>query len=68
MKAQIAVLVAVQPPPEVETFVYRDGVWIVQRRYAKDLALMLRYSLIKVFAERATWQEQMIRWKFSINT
>jgi hypothetical protein len=53
VKAQIAVLVAVQPPSEVETFAYRDGVWIVQRRYAKDLALMLRYSLIKVFAERA---------------
>ena len=52
-KAQIAVLVAIQPPPEVETFAYRDGVWIVPRRYAKDLALMLRYSLVKVFAERA---------------
>jgi hypothetical protein len=53
VKAQIAVLVVVQPPPGVETFAYRDGVWIVQRRYAKDLAVMLRYSLIKVFAERA---------------
>ena len=53
VKAEIAVLVAVQPPPEIETFAYRDGVWIVQRQYAKDLALMLRYSLTQVYAERA---------------
>jgi len=52
-KAQIAVLVAAHPPEEVETFLYRDGVWIVERRYAKDLALLLRYSLIQVYAERA---------------
>jgi hypothetical protein len=52
-KAQIAVLVAVQPPPEVETFLEREGVWIVQRRYAKVLALVLRRSLIEIYAERA---------------
>jgi hypothetical protein len=52
-KAQIAVLVAVQPPPEVETFLEREGVWIVQRRYAKALACMLRRSLIEIYAERA---------------
>ena len=52
-KAQIAVLVAVQPPPDVDTFIYREGVWIVHRRYAKDLARLLRYSLIQVHAERA---------------
>lgn len=52
-KAQIAVLVAVQPPAEVETFVEQEGVWIVQRRYAKALACMLRRSLIEIYAERA---------------
>jgi hypothetical protein len=52
-RAQIAVLVAVQPPPEVETFLERDGVWIVHRRYARVLALMLRRSLIEIYAERA---------------
>ena len=52
-KAQIAVLVAVQPSPGVETFLYRDGVWIVQRRHAEDLAVLLRYSLIQIYAERA---------------
>jgi hypothetical protein len=52
-KAQIAVLVAVQPPPEVETFQEREGVWIVQRRYAKALACMLRRGIIEIYAERA---------------
>jgi len=52
-KAQIAVLVAVQPPPDVDTFLHREGVWIVRRQYATDLAQLLRYSLIQVHAERA---------------
>jgi hypothetical protein len=52
-KAQIAVLVAVQPPPEVETFLEREGIWIVRRRYAKVLASVLRRSLIEIYAERA---------------
>jgi hypothetical protein len=52
-KAQVAVLVAVQPPPEIETFAERDGVWIVQRRHAKLLAFMLRRSLIEIYIERA---------------
>src|ERR1044071_8360996 len=32
-KAHIAVLVATNPPADIETFVNRDGVWIVKRRY-----------------------------------
>ena len=52
-KAHIAVLVAANPPAEVETFVNRDGVWIVKRRYACDLASLLRHILIAVYAERA---------------
>ena len=38
---------------DIETFAHRDGVWIVQRHYARDLASLLRYSLIAVYAERA---------------
>src|SRR5919205_1254238 len=52
-KAHMAVLVAANPPAEVETFVNRDGVWIVKRRYACDLASLLRHILIAVYAERA---------------
>jgi hypothetical protein len=52
-KAQIAVLVAVNPPADIETFALRDGIWIVRRRYARDLASLLRHTLIAVYAERA---------------
>src|SRR3954469_25743121 len=51
-KAHIAVLVAANPPADIETFVNRDGVWIVKRRYARDLASLLRHILIAVYAER----------------
>ena len=52
-KAHIAVLVAVNPPAGIDTFAQRDGVWIVKRRYARDLAPLLRQILIAVHAERA---------------
>src|SRR5215213_2115269 len=52
-KAHIAVLVATNPPADIETFVNRDGVWIVKLRYARDLASLLRHTLIAVYAERA---------------
>src|SRR3954453_1038351 len=52
-KAHIAVLVATNPPADIETFVNRDGVWIVRRRYTSDLASLLRHILIAVHAERA---------------
>jgi hypothetical protein len=52
-KAEIAVLVANQLPRDIETFCYRDGVWIVQRRFVRHLAVLLRYSIIEVFTERA---------------
>src|SRR5918911_2436885 len=51
-KAELAVLVIAQPPADIETFAHRDGVWIVHRRSARDLASLLRFSLIQVFAER----------------
>ena len=52
-KAQIAVLVSTHTPTDIETFANRDGVWIVKRRYVRDLASLLRHSLIAVYAERA---------------
>jgi hypothetical protein len=52
-KAHIAVLVATNPPADIETFVNRDGVWIVKRRYTSDPASLLRHILIAVYAERA---------------
>jgi hypothetical protein len=52
-KAQIAVLVTTNPPAGCDTFLHRDGIWIVKRRFARDLASLLRHSLIAVYAERA---------------
>jgi hypothetical protein len=68
VKAQIAVLVAVQPPPEVETFVYRDGVWIVQRRTQRTSHLCCATASSRFLRSAPTWQEKMRKWKFSINT
>jgi hypothetical protein len=52
-KAHLAVLVATNPPAGIETFASRDGIWIVKRRYTRDLASLLRHILIAVYAERA---------------
>jgi hypothetical protein len=52
-KAELAVLVTAQPPGNIKTFAHREGIWIVHQHFAKDLASLLRFSLIMVFAERA---------------
>ncbi|PIR59013.1 MAG: hypothetical protein COU69_02310 [Candidatus Pacebacteria bacterium CG10_big_fil_rev_8_21_14_0_10_56_10] len=51
-KAQIAVLVVNNPPPEIESFVYKQGVWIASRKMALPLALALRYDLARVTFEK----------------
>lgn len=51
-KAQIAVLVANNTPPEVETFIYQDGIWISNRKMALPLALALRFDLVRVTFEK----------------
>lgn len=51
-RAQQAVLVVANPPDNISTFIYREGVWIVVRKLASDLALALRYDLIRVQYEK----------------
>lgn len=51
-KADLAVLVSTNLPKEIETFVYRNGVWITSRKLLGSLALALRYNLVKVHFER----------------
>lgn len=53
-KAQIAVLVAVNPPSIVESFIFRDGVWITSRGTVIGLAMALRFNLISLHSERAS--------------
>ena len=52
-KAQLAVLVATDTPAEVESFVYRDGIWIATRKMALPLALALRFDMVRVTHEKA---------------
>jgi len=51
-KAQIAVLVSNNTPQEIESFTFREGVWIANRKVALPLALALRFDLISVNHER----------------
>lgn len=53
-KAQIAVLVAVNPPSDVESFIFRDGVWITSRDTVIGLAMALRFNLISLHSERVS--------------
>lgn len=53
-KAQLGVLVAVNPPKDVETFTYRNGVWITDIKFAVGLALALRFDLIHLHHEKLT--------------
>lgn len=51
-KAQIAVLVTNDTPPEIETFTYKDGIWIANRKMTLPLALALRFDLVRVTFEK----------------
>lgn len=53
-KSELAVLVTTNPPEEVHTFGYENGVWICTRKAVSALSLALRYDLIKVNYERLT--------------
>lgn len=52
IKAQLAVLVASNPPKDIKTFTYRDGVWITTRKLVIALALALRFDLIHLHHEK----------------
>jgi hypothetical protein len=45
-KAHLPVLVATNPPDDIKTFAYREGVWIVTRQMITALATSLRYNLV----------------------
>lgn len=51
-KAQIAVLVTVNLPVDIETLAFRDGIWITKINTSIGLATALRRSLISIYAER----------------
>jgi hypothetical protein len=47
-KADVAVLVSEVVPKDVDSFGFRDGVWITKLRYVPALVLALRHSLSEV--------------------
>lgn len=53
-KSDIAILVTIHTPPGLETFTYRDGVWITAWKYALPLAFALRYNLISLHHEKVS--------------
>ncbi|MBU2035997.1 MAG: DUF2130 domain-containing protein [Patescibacteria group bacterium] len=51
-KADLAVLVSVKLPEGVESFVYKDGVWIVSWKHFIPLSWALRFNLVSLYHER----------------
>lgn len=51
-KAQLAVLVVANPPKGLDTFTYRDGIWITSRKLIVGLAQALRFDLIHIHHEK----------------
>ncbi len=51
-KADISVLVSVNLPQGVESFLYKNGVWICGWKYFLGLAFALRYNLVSLHNER----------------
>lgn len=51
-KADIAVLVSVNLPQGIESFAFRDGVWICGLKYFIGLAFAVRYNLVSLHNER----------------
>jgi len=51
-KADLAVLVSVKLPEGVDSFAYREGVWIVSWKHFIPLSWSLRFNLVSLYHER----------------
>lgn len=51
-KADLAVLVTVNLPEGVDSFVYREGVWIVSWKHFIPLSWSLRFNLVSLYNEK----------------
>jgi hypothetical protein len=47
-KADVAVLVSEVVPKDVDSFGFRDGVWIAKRQYVRPLVIALQHALLEV--------------------
>lgn len=55
-KANLAVLVTINKPDGLETFTYKDGVWLTSWQFVIPLAFALRFNLISLHHERVSGQ------------
>lgn len=53
-KADLSVLITVNLPEGVESFAYKDGVWIVSWKHFIPLAWSLRFNLVSLYHERTS--------------
>lgn len=60
-KAEVAVLVSVALPKEVETFGLVDGVWVTHSRTVIPVALVLRQTLVEVSLARKSSEGQQTK-------
>lgn len=51
-KAQLGVLVGTDLPKEIETYIYRDGIWITNPKMVTALSFALRFDLIHLHNEK----------------
>lgn len=51
-KADLAVLISVNLPEGIESFVYREGIWIVSWKHFIPLSWALRFNLVSLYHER----------------
>lgn len=51
-KADISVLISIKLPEGIESFGYKDGVWIVGWKYYTAVAWALRYNLVSLYHEK----------------
>lgn len=52
-KSELAVLVTINKPPWLESFTYKDGIWITSWQYVIPLAFSLRYHLVSLRHEKS---------------
>ncbi len=52
-KSELAVLVTINKPEWLDSFTYRDGVWVTSWKFAVPLAFSLRYHLVSLRHEKA---------------
>ncbi|OGG08754.1 hypothetical protein A2154_00410 [Candidatus Gottesmanbacteria bacterium RBG_16_43_7] len=51
-KAHQAILVVANPPADIDSFTYRDGIWITTRKLITQVAFIIRYYLVRTYYDQ----------------